>query len=160
MQQELDNFVAVAKRFCEWAEAEPINPEDDLRIAERLLTELHLAALPLPLDCPGDDIECPLLPGEMFHRVRARFSALPVQGYWDLYNPLIQEEEIVFNVLSDDLADIYTDIKQHFFLYEQGHYDTACWDWRFNFQIHWGGHLLSAQRAIYHYLYRSREVIT
>jgi hypothetical protein len=77
---------------------------------------------------------------------------MPSDGYWDVFAPLNEEDtESVFNSLADDLADIYRDLKRGLLLYNQGHIVEAIWEWRFNFDIHWGTHLVGAQRAIHSY---------
>ena len=79
-----------------------------------------------------------------------KFSALPLTTYWDVFNPLTATEPVM-NSLADDLADIYRDVKAALSLYEARHFTDAAWDWRFNFQIHWGQHLVGAQRALHEY---------
>jgi hypothetical protein len=37
-------------------------------------------------------------------------------------------------------------------LFEAQYFIDAAWDWRFHFQIHWGQHLVGAQRALHEYL--------
>lgn len=71
-----------------------------------------------------------------------RFSNLPVNGYWDVFDPLLEaEKEPVWNSLADDLADIYQDIKEDLVLFDAGQVEEAVWQWRFHFLIHWGKHL-------------------
>jgi len=45
------------------------------------------------------------------------------------------------------LSDIYLDIKRGLILFDGHHPIDAAWEWRFNFQIHWGQHLVGAQRT-------------
>lgn len=80
-----------------------------------------------------------------------KFALLPVTGYWDVFD-LLEETEPVFNSLADDVADIYHDLKNGLSVYEAQYIVEAVWYWRFHFQVHWGQHLVRAQRAIHKYL--------
>jgi hypothetical protein len=82
--------------------------------------------------------------------VSNRFQKLPVDGYWDVFDPL-KEEPAVYNTLFDDLSDIYRDLKEGLLLFTKGQVVEAVWDWRFNFTTHWGNHLTGAQRVIQSY---------
>jgi hypothetical protein len=150
-EQSVKEFADAARRFCAWAESEPDDSEADLITAQRLLAELHLAAIRLPALDPDRDREANRLPAEMWERMRQRFANLPVDGYWDVFDPL-KEEKPVFGSLSDDLADIYRDIKTYMPLYEAGRIEEAVFQWRLHFYIHGGHHLVGAQRAVHCFL--------
>jgi hypothetical protein len=111
---------------------------------------LHLALLRLPETNFEDSDRKHCLTYDDWKRVLERFSHLPVEGYWDVFDPL-KETESLWNSLADDLADIYRDIKECLLLFDAGQVDEAVWQWRFNFLIHWGHHLTGAQRAIHRY---------
>ena len=148
---EVELFAEVAKRYCSWAEGPTHEPHEDMVFARKVLAELHLAVLDLPDNCPDSDTE-DKISHEMWQAVCARFSELPVDGYWDVFDPLVKDkDEPVFNTLWDDLSDIYRDVKEGLLLYEDGKTEEAIWEWRFNFTIHWGAHLTGAQRAIHSY---------
>jgi uncharacterized protein DUF5063 len=53
--------------------------------------------------------------------------------------------------VSQDLADIWADLKRGLNAYERGDCDAALWDWGFGFKFHWGRHLVDALAAL-HYL--------
>ncbi|ALF53227.1 hypothetical protein ACX27_10840 [Nostoc piscinale CENA21] len=55
------------------------------------------------------------------------------------------------NSLINDFNDIYQDIKRGLIIYDQAYFIKALWEWRFHFKIHWGTHLVGAQRAIHNY---------
>ena len=146
----IQNFVDVARRYCVWAEGPPAEPDEDMHTAQRLLADLHAAVLALPDHFP--DVETPddALTATDWRKISGRFQHLPVLGYWDLFNPL-EEEGPVFNTLWDDFSDIWRDLKEALIVYDRGEVDEAVWQWRFNFDIHWGHHLTGAQRAIHAY---------
>ncbi|MFL6374347.1 MAG: DUF5063 domain-containing protein [Pyrinomonadaceae bacterium] len=151
LRSAADRFAAVARRYCEWAEAFPTDADQDLVVARELLAELHLAVLRLPDDCLSSESPDGLVNAEEWKQRYARFEALPVKSYWKVFDALVLEEP-VFNTLADDLSDIWRDVKEGLLLYESGEFEEAVWEWRFNYEIHWGRHLLGAQYAIYSYL--------
>jgi hypothetical protein len=54
--------------------------------------------------------------------------------------------------LSDDLADLYRDLKDGLALWHAGNPQSrtdAIWEWRFGFENHWGRHALSALRDMH-----------
>lgn len=148
--ENIARFARLAERYCAWAEVTTSDPEADMKMARTLLAELHVAALGLDDTGCGDDTE-QVVSYEDWHVILERFQTLPIDLYWDVFEPL-KEEPPVLNSLSDDLADIYRDIKVGMILYKRGNIVEAVWEWRFNFHIHWGAHLTGAQRAIHSYL--------
>lgn len=149
IEPAVESFAEIARRYCAWAESPPGEPRDDMKTARKLLIELHRAAILLPDLGPGEDTEDAISADEL-KAVCGRLQKLPVYGYWDVFNPF-EEEAPVFNTLPDDMSDIYRDLKEGLLLYARGQVVEAVWEWRFNFEIHWGAHLTGAQRAIHAY---------
>ena len=149
IEPAVESFAEIAQRYCSWAESPSGEPRDEMQTARKLLLELHRAAIVLPDLGPGEDTEDAVSADEC-NSVRVRFQKLPVYGYWDVFNPL-EEEAPVFNTLPDDMSDIYLDLKEGLLLYARRQIVEAVWEWRFNFEIHWGAHLTGAQRAIHAY---------
>jgi hypothetical protein len=147
----IDRFAEIARRYCAWAEAELGDPNYEIRRVRLLLAELHLAAADLPDPGIGKNIDAVSISHDEWSRLFEKFGRLPVNSYFDVFNPL-QEEEPVINSLADDLADIYRDLKAGLLLFEADHPIDAAWEWRFGFQTHWGQHLVGAQRPIHEYL--------
>jgi hypothetical protein len=53
-------------------------------------------------------------------------------------------------MLSDDLGDVYRDVKEGLLLRDAGFSDTdVAWQWRFQFWIHWGTLAVGALRALH-----------
>lgn len=144
------DFAFIVERYCSWAESPFSEPDQEMQAARKLLAELHLAALNLPedLDC-GEEVEAPQFSDE-WEIVCKRFRGLPVDIYWDIFDPL-EEDQPIANTLWDDLTDIYRDLKKGLWIYKQGLIIEAVWEWKFGFQVHWGAHLTGAQRAIHSY---------
>lgn len=151
--KDTKHFAEIVHRYCGWAESLPLDSNGDILKAQKLLAELHLAVLNLPDHVFGDDAEVEDVSTEKWEIVRDRFSNLPIEGYWVVFDPTQDEDnEPVYGLLSDDLADIYQNIKYGLLLFEAGHIEEAIWEWKFNFNIHWGRHLVNAQSVIYSWL--------
>ena len=146
----INKFVRIARRYCAWAEASAGDPRQEMRQARELLAELHLAVLKLPETEFGESQRASIFNINDWKEILERFRNLPVDVYWDVFDPLAERESL-WNSLANDLADIYSDVKSDLLLFDAGHKDEAVWQWRFNFLIHWGRHLTSAQRAIHSY---------
>ena len=70
-------------------------------------------------------------------------------GYWIVFDPY-NEEAPVFTSLSDDLSDIYRDLRSGLDAFGKSERDSheAVWIWQFGFQGHWGHHCSCAMRPI------------
>lgn len=159
-QKELDIFAEKAKAFCELAESEFTDALEDLHKIEKILAELHLAILsllePSAVWEEVDELEELSEIAELIDKeckiAQKRFENLPLNGYWKIFDASdIEDETAIFALLSDDLADIYSDLKYGLIFYEQKKFAEAFWQWTFHFNIHWGNHLVGAQKAIRNY---------
>lgn len=68
--------------------------------------------------------------------------------YWKVFDPREHEEPLAGS-LTDDLGDIYRDLHRGLCIARLGEISDACWDWRFNFEIHWGNHATDAIRVLH-----------
>jgi len=66
---------------------------------------------------------------------------------YDPYEPVSKGE--VMTCLADDVADIYVDVRAGLRKWRRGEFDAALWEWRFDFESHWGAHTVDALRALY-----------
>ena len=153
MRESGDNigqFAAVVRRYCSWAENSADPTDKDLKKVHSLLCELQLSALSLPtLDSGDTEVS---VTRDDWLKVRERCQKFNIDGYWKVFDAFAESELPVFCTLSDDLADIYTDLKEGLILYDLGKVNDAVWEWRFNYFIHWGRHLTGAQTALHQYL--------
>jgi hypothetical protein len=70
--------------------------------------------------------------------------------YREIYDPFESPEESeVAGLLADDFADIYRDLQDGLDKWNRGETGEALWEWRFNFENHWGEHLTGALRALH-----------
>ncbi len=155
---EIEYFAGIVRRYCAWAESPLVENETEMQTARMLLAELH-AVLMLPEAEPDNDIKLKDKSIEEWKEVRARFAKLSVNGYWLVFDPIeAQEKETVYATLADDLADIYQDTKYGLRLFDAGHLAEAAWEWKFHFKIHWGWHLLEAQKVIHFWFVHNEEL--
>ncbi len=146
---EIKLFADIVRRYCTWAENPLADTQTEMQTARKLLAQLHAVIL-LPEIETDDEIKLENVTAEERKSVVARFANLPVNGYWLVFDPTeAQENESVYITLAEDLSDIYRDIKYGLRLFEAGHITEAIWEWKFHFKIHWGWHLLGAQRVIH-----------
>lgn len=153
VNSHLSRFVEVAEEFCLLIEnhAEYELREFLNRIRE-ILPRLYLRALDLPDIAIGSDE----LDREITHEEWAQlFSQLQQllgasDYYWLVYDP-VEFSPPVAGSLSDDLADIWRDLKNGLMHWPDA---TASiqreivWEWKFHFHGHWSSHVVDALRAI------------
>ena len=71
--------------------------------------------------------------------------------YYEVFDP-VNDRDALSSTLSDDLSDIYTDLRRPLIKYDssdEANQRSAIWDWKFTFQIHWGRRLVDAMRPIH-----------
>ena len=142
-------FANIARRYCDWIEASPYPA--DILIVHRLLAELQLKALMLPDVWGEDDYVEVKDKKDNWETVCDRLHSLPFEIYWEVYDAFADGEEPVCGALSDDLGDIYYDIKEGLYFFDQGNESEAAWRWRFSYFTNWGRHLTGAQTALHQY---------
>jgi hypothetical protein len=129
------------------------------------LAELYAAALVLPTTsvlfdpADDDDVESPeseqpdpdRADNPELQRALAPLCEMLGQRafYREIFDPFDASEVEVMGSLSDDLQDIYRDVRSGLLKWDRGEAGAALWEWRFNFEGHWGEHTTSALRALY-----------
>lgn len=134
-------FAEHARRFCAFVEnASRLALRERVMTARVLVLELYRAALELPSGEPGDSGSQPQRPADWpgFDRFEYYFETL------DLFDV---EGGVGAGLLSDDLLDIYFDVRRGLDLFPSA---SAVWEWRFSFEAHWGRHAVGALRALHH----------
>lgn len=151
----LEYFAAIAAEFCDWVEAKPGDPQEELASARRLAARLYAAALDLP-DGSADFVE-QAEDKTSRKAVLKRFAALPINMY-AIVDPLALPgddegegggaREPMIGDVADDFTDTYFDIRCGLRLYRSGEHARAAWEWSFSFRTHWGDHLVGALSAL------------
>ncbi|HXV97072.1 MAG TPA: DUF5063 domain-containing protein [Anaerolineae bacterium] len=153
--ERTEQFVVVARQFCEWAISNYPAGLQSAKQALELITELYLCGIRLinevqEVEAPEPTIESR---GNMRSTVLARARNLPLNYYSEVFNPIpVPAEEPVTGDLADDIADIYEDIARGLRLLDAGYREHAVWNWVFNMQAHWGEHATSAIRVLHWFL--------
>jgi hypothetical protein len=135
--------------------------EHFIRIVEApdMTAEARLEALPVSLDGLAyfvhrarfkfDDREFPDAPRVDFKVTRALVEAhFPKLGYYNLADPTTREiaaASILVGDGIDDIADIYADVKEALWCWDNTSVDDALWHFTNSFGSHWGLHLRSVQ---------------
>ena len=153
-------FVAVANEYCKYAEhATEMNGEELLRILQRLLPLLYLKATFLPEFTPFFDDSNEKFVTEAdwteIHDVfKSKFGS--ANDYLEVFDDKMNDSESpVVESLSENMADIYQDLKDFVLLYQTGTLEVmndALWGCRMNFENYWGQKLVNALRAIHKFI--------
>lgn len=165
-------FAAVADQYCQVIERRTSSTRERfLQDLHALLPRLYAAALALPppdLPLESDDssnedgLQSPAetIPSkdpdrgqteEWMDLYTSLGSYIGSQNHYrEIFDPYaaLPEPEVTGS-LADDLADIYRDVRSGLRKWQRGENDEALWEWRFNFESHWGEHVTGALRALY-----------
>ena len=159
-------FVAVANEFCKYTEHSPeLKGDELLKIMQRIMPLMYLKASLLPqLDpCFEDGNEKFVTESEwvrIHHTLREKFGT--ADDYFEVFDEkMVESEGPVVSSISENMADIYQDIKDFLLLYQTGTGEVmndAVWECRMNFENFWGQKLLNSLRAIHKFIYSGEEI--
>lgn len=144
--REASAFVDQAHPYCDFIERAVDFPlPERLREARLRLLDLYRAGCVLPTVEPPEGFEAGPSPArpdrwEGFERF---------DTYWEVFDPYVDEAPVASS-LSDDLMDVYFDVRRGLDLWESNApRSAAIWEWRFHFDTHWGDHAVDALRALH-----------
>ena len=139
-------FVLQARQFCDFvANCSALPLTGRLAAARIRLLELYRAGAALPSVEPPAGIEAGPSPDSP--KGWAGFERFDV--YWEVFDPY-EEDEPVAGSLSDDILDVYKDVRRGLTLWDKDvPRSAALWEWRFHFDSHWGDHAVDALRALH-----------
>lgn len=159
-------FVAVANEFCKYAErASEIKGDELLKILQRILPLMYLKASLLPEMNPffedGNEKFVTESDWIKIHgTLREKFGT--ADDYLEVFDEKMSESEgPVLSSISENIADMYQDIKDFLLLYQTGTNEVmndAIWECRLNFETFWGQKLLNSMRAVHKFLYSGEEI--
>ncbi len=152
MAYEPDKFVSTAQQYCAWAENNSLAQEEEVKKAISLIADLYSSAIVLPKQGCGEDVDGEEVTHEEWKLIYKRFGSLPVNYYSVFFSPANTEDAPVTGDVADDLADIYRDLKDGLWLYDNGHFTEAIWEWKQSFNTHWGRHLVSLLHVLHCYM--------
>jgi hypothetical protein len=159
-------FVAVANEFCKYAEhASGLKGDELLRILQRILPLMYIKASLLPLLEPffedGNEKFVSESDWIMIHEtLKKKFGT--ANDYLEVFDEKINDTEgPLVSSISENIADIYQDIKDFLLLYQTGTAEVmndAVWECRMNFENFWGQKLVNSMRAIHRFIYSGEEI--
>ena len=159
-------FVAVANEFCKYAEhASKLKGDELLKILQRILPLMYLKASLLPqLEPFFEDGNEKFVTEDDWTNInetlKEKFGT--ANDYLEVFDEKINETEgpIVSNI-SENMADIYQDMKDFLLLYQTGTAEVmndAILECRMNFENFWGQKLVNSMRAIHKFIYSGEEI--
>jgi hypothetical protein len=138
-------FVCQAREFCSFVEkAGTLAVVDRMQRAREHLLELYAAAVSLPCVESPKGTKAPRSPDPP--KNWSGFDAF--ETYWEIFDPY-DLQEAVAGSLSDDLLDVYRDLRRGLTLWDSHNDAGAVWEWKFHFDAHWGNHAVDALRALH-----------
>lgn len=154
-------FVTVAAEFCRYLEqAESVSRIQFVDTTLKLLPLLYLKAQMLPAcEQIGDEAPENYVTEETYEVMRLTLSGLMADqdDYLDVFvSDMKYSDQPVARHISEDLSDIYQDIKDFVFVFRLGLNETmhdALAICRENFRLYWGQKLVNTLRALHEVRY-------
>lgn len=138
-------FVGHARKFCSFIEkAGTLAVFDRMQSARLHLLALYTAAIALPSVEPSEATEAPGSPDPP--KNWSGFDSF--ETYWEVFDPYDLRAPVAGS-LSDDLLDVYRDLRRGLTLWDSHQDADAVWEWKFHFEAHWGDHAVDALRALH-----------
>ncbi|MHC4251250.1 MAG: DUF5063 domain-containing protein [Planctomycetota bacterium] len=161
-EERIALFHRSAREFCDFID-EIEKGEHPRLYADllRLLTLLAAAGLALPPCGEGGEAEYDgmRLRHEEWKRVGGTVGRVTAPAVKELTADAAEDDPDArrAEMLWDDLADVYRDLRSALRIYELGTEDAraeAAWQWRFGYESHWGAHLFSALQTVHEIRFR------
>lgn len=153
-------LVAAARAYCELIDrVAELAPDELLDSIASLLPRLHAAVQELPKSrADGPLHTCVDLETRftLFRRIHNRLGER--DPYWMEYDHALMGQ-LQSGSLADDLTDIYFDLRRGLERLEEGSpaaYSRAVRDWSRSYNLHWGEHLVHAERHLDHLMHARR----
>ena len=163
--RDVIEFVTVAAEFCNYMErTEGIKRSGFVDTTLKILPLLYLKASLLP-ECHtiGEDLPENYVTEEVYEVLRMNLSGLLAgqDAYLDVFvEDMKYSDQPITRYISEDLADIYQDIKDFIFVFQLGLNETVndslaiCQE---NFREYWGQKLVNTLRALHEVKYTQTE---
>ena len=154
MDEQITAFLAEVRHYCVVMETDAA--DDSRAFAQRcliLVLRLYERVLFLPNVEPETTHGLDLISHEAWKAQRERIiRKLSRDYYWCVFEPFEpQKPESMVGSISDDLADIWRDLKAGLTEIDSGKATSisdAVWHWRFSFETHWAQHAAGAIVAL------------
>ncbi len=145
----LAEMVSVAADYCRLIDDGGKASRDWLEQLFRLLPRLHSAVTALAALNADDAPPCPVDLDERFERYSQLRHLLGDRDRYWLEFDAAPEEMHMSGSLADDLIDIYFDLRHGLELFDEIWPQRAAQVWQSSYRVHWGQHLVDAERHLY-----------
>ena len=164
-EKNVIEFVTVAAEFCAFLErAEHMKRKAFVDTSLKILPLLYLKASLLPkCETIGDEAPETYVTEEIYEILRINLAGLMGEkdDYLDVFvQDMVYSDQPIKKSISEDLADIYQDIKDFIFVFQLGLNETMndslaiCQE---NFGLLWGQKLVNTLRALHDVKYNQQE---
>ena len=158
-------FVTVGAEYCKWIEQAEGTPRRQLvDVALKLLPLLYLKASMLPpCEILGDEPLESFVTEESYEVVRLTLADILGErdDYLDVFvSDMKYSDQPITRYISEDLSDIYQDIKDFICLFQSGLnmvMNDALATCQENFRLYWGQKLVNTLRALHEVRYAPQE---
>ena len=151
MSSQLREMEHLARSYCELVEAASESDETWIQDVAGLLPRLHMAIT--ALGGAPDDLQHTLVADldarfELYGYLRKLLGER--DAYWMEFDAA-HDKQCMSGSLADDLTDIYCELKHGLKLLEGRPSEPArvLSGWRNGYKVHWGQHLVDAERHLY-----------
>lgn len=144
----IESFIVAVTEVSRGDEPDSAVPFLLLEISQLILTGGRLGAHEDFL--PDERYEPDVGPEPDVDELRERFARLldPVDVYSEVFDPYVPRSAPVACRISDDLADIITDLRHGMAHYRNGRVSEALWWWQFSYLSNWGPTASACLRAL------------
>ncbi|WP_438486850.1 DUF5063 domain-containing protein [Streptomyces sp. S186] len=148
ISDSIESFIVAVTEVAKGDEPDSAVPFLLLEISQLLLTGGRLGAHEDIV--PDERYETDTGPEPDVDELRERFARLldPVDVYSEVFDPYVPRSEPVASRISDDLADIITDLRHGLAHYRAGRVTEALWWWQFSYLSNWGPTASATLRAL------------
>ncbi|MGA4840563.1 DUF5063 domain-containing protein [Streptomyces sp. G45] len=148
ISDQIESFIVAVTEVARGAEPDSAVPFLLLEVSQLLLAGGRLGAHEDIV--PEERYEPDLGPEQDVDELRERLAALldPIDVYSEVFDPYEPRKAPVACRISDDLADVVTDLRHGLAHYREGRVTEALWWWQFSYFSNWGSTASGALRAL------------
>ncbi|MGW7516968.1 DUF5063 domain-containing protein [Streptomyces sp. NPDC054796] len=145
---QVESFIVAVAEVAKGDEPDSAIPYLLLEVSQLLLAGGRLGAHEDIV--PDERYEPDIGPEPDVDEMRMRLAALlePVDVYSEVFDPYVPRTAPVACRISDDLADVVTDLRHGMAHYRAGRVSEAMWWWQFSYLSNWGPTASAALRAL------------
>lgn len=163
--KEVIEFVAVAKKFCDFVEAAPGMPlQEFIPRLQKFIPLVYLKGALLPeSDAEENDLTEDTVTEEEYNALYRAIHRLlgEYDDYLEVFDENMQYSETpVVHSIAEKVCDIYQDLKNFLVTFRCGIPEVigeALWQLNGNFELYWGKSCAGVLRAVHQVVFRIRD---